>query len=97
MTRFTFPISTSDGTYTVPQQGTLRASTARTPRRCVADYDMDGQHLVYSTSELMTHFVQGSRDVALLYGRDGEDGETVLRYASRPDREGRVGQRRQHV
>ena len=24
----------------------------------VADYDMDDQHLVYSTSELMTHFVQ---------------------------------------
>ena len=45
---------------------------------------MDGQHLVYSTSEIMTHFVQGSRDVALLYGRDGEVGETVLRYASRP-------------
>ena len=45
---------------------------------------MNGQHLVYSTSELMTHFVQGTGDVALLYGRDGFDGETVLRYASRP-------------
>ena len=50
----------------------------------VADYDMDDQHLVYSTSELMTHFVQGARDVALLYGRNGEDGETVLRYSSQP-------------
>ena len=29
---FRFPISTSDGTYTVPQQGTL-AITGRTPRR----------------------------------------------------------------
>ena len=47
----------------------------------LADYDMDGQHLVYSTSELMTHLAQGDHDVALLHGRDGEDGETVLRYA----------------
>ena len=80
---FTFPISTSDGTYTVPQQGTL-AIDGQDAKTLVADYDMDGQHLVYSTSEIMTHFVQGSRDVALLYGRDGEDGETVLRYASQP-------------
>lgn len=80
---FTFPISTSDGTYTVPEQGTL-AINGQDAKILVADYDMDGQHLVYSTSEIMTHFVQGSQDLALLYGRDGEDGETVLRYTSRP-------------
>jgi beta-galactosidase GanA len=81
---FTFPITTSDGTYTVPQQGTL-ALNGQDAKMLLADYDMDGQPLVYSTSELMTHLVQGSQDVALLYGRDGEDGETVLRYSSRPD------------
>jgi beta-galactosidase GanA len=80
---FTFPLSTSDGNYTVPQQGTL-AIDGQDAKTLVADYDMDGQHLVYSTSEIMTHFAQGPRDVALLYGRDGEDGETVLRYATRP-------------
>ncbi|HEY1565398.1 MAG TPA: beta-galactosidase, partial [Solirubrobacteraceae bacterium] len=80
---FTFPITTADGTYTVPQQGTL-ALNGQDAKMLLADYDMDGQHLVYSTSELMTHLVQGSQDVALLYGRDGEDGETVLRYSSRP-------------
>jgi beta-galactosidase GanA len=80
---FTFPISTSDGDYTVPQQGTL-AINGQDAKTLVADYDMDDQHLVYSTSELMTHFVQGARDVALLYGRNGEDGETVLRYSSQP-------------
>ncbi|MFZ1997130.1 MAG: beta-galactosidase, partial [Solirubrobacteraceae bacterium] len=80
---FTFPITTSDGTYTVPQQGTL-AINGQDAKMLLADYDMDGQHLVYSTSELMTHLVQGSQDIALLYGRDGEDGETVLRYSSRP-------------
>ncbi|HEX5195195.1 MAG TPA: beta-galactosidase [Solirubrobacteraceae bacterium] len=80
---FTFPITTSDGTYTIPQQGTLQLD-GQDAKALVADYDMDGQHLVYSTSELMTHFVQGRGDIALLYGRDGEDGETVLRYAAKP-------------
>jgi beta-galactosidase GanA len=80
---FTFPISTGDGTYTVPQEGTLQIN-GQDAKMLVADYDIDSQHLVYSTSEIMTHFVQGPQDVALLYGRDGEDGETVLRYSSRP-------------
>ena len=80
---FTFPITTSDGTYTMPQEGTL-ALNGQDAKMLVADYDMDGQHLVYSTSEIMTHFAEGSQDVALLYGRDGEDGETVLRYSSQP-------------
>lgn len=80
---FTFPIKTSDGSYTVPQQGTLRIN-GQDSKMLVADYNMDGQHLVYSTSEIMTHFAQGSRDIALLYGRSGEDGETVLRYSSQP-------------
>jgi len=80
---FTFPLSTGDGTYTVPQSGTLRLD-GQDSKLLVADYDMDGQHLVYSTSEIMTHLTRGSSDLALLYGRDGEDGETVLRYASQP-------------
>ena len=80
---FTLPITTSDGTYTIPQQGTLELN-GQDAKMLVADYDMDGQHLVYSTSEIMTHFAEGSQDVALLYGRDGEDGETVLRYSSQP-------------
>ena len=80
---FTFPITTSDGTYTIPQEGTL-ALNGQDAKMLVADYDMDGQHLVYSTSEIMTHFAEGSQDVALVYGRDGEDGETVLRYSSQP-------------
>ena len=80
---FTFPITTSDGTFTIPQQGTLQLN-GEDAKTLVADYDMDGQHLVYSTSEMMTHFAQGDQDVALFYGRDGEDGETVLHYSSTP-------------
>ena len=47
---FTFPISTADGTYTVPLR--LAGQDAKT---LVADYDLEGEHLVYSTSEIETH------------------------------------------
>ncbi len=81
----------------VPQQpGTAITLAGRDSRLLVANYAMDHQKLMYSTSEIMTHAHLGGgasgaggpegpgRDVALLYGRDGQAGETVLRYASRP-------------
>ena len=80
---FTFPLSTSDGTYTVPQSGTLRLA-GQDAKTLVAGYDVDGQRLVYSTSEIMTHLQHSNRSVLLLYGRNGETGETVLRYSSAP-------------
>ena len=80
---FTFPVSTPTGTITVPRQGTLRIN-GQDAKTLLADYDFDGQHLVYSTSELMTHLRQGNQDIALLHGRPGEDGETALSYPSQP-------------
>ncbi len=69
----------------VPQQpGTNITLAGRDAKLLIAGYDMDGQRLQYSTSELMTHAHIGGRDVALFYGRQGEDGETVLRYAQQP-------------
>ncbi|HET8656430.1 MAG TPA: beta-galactosidase [Longimicrobiaceae bacterium] len=78
-----FRITTSDGSYLVPQSGTLRIN-GQDAKMLVADYAMEGQHLVYSTSEILTHWTDGNEDFAVLHGRDHEDGETVLRYASRP-------------
>jgi beta-galactosidase GanA len=72
---FTFPIATADGNYTLPLR--LNGQDAKT---LVAGYDVEGQRLVYSTSEIMTHL----DGLLLLYGRDGENGETVLRYGSAP-------------
>ncbi|GAA3439260.1 beta-galactosidase [Kutzneria kofuensis] len=76
---FTFPLSTTDGSYTVPQSGVLRLN-GQDAKLLVADLDLAGQHLVYSTSELMAA-VDGT---VLMHGRPGEDGETVLRYAKKP-------------
>ncbi|MFC4113248.1 beta-galactosidase [Nonomuraea zeae] len=51
----------------------------------VAGYDLGGQRLVLSSSEIMTHALIGGRDVAVLYGTAGSPGTTVLRYDSRPE------------
>ncbi|HZB31952.1 MAG TPA: beta galactosidase jelly roll domain-containing protein, partial [Streptosporangiaceae bacterium] len=69
----------------VPQRpGTAITLAGRDSKLIIAGYDMDSQRLQYSTSELMTHGHIGGRDVALLYGRSGQDGETVLRYGAEP-------------
>ena len=69
----------------VPQQaGTSITLPGRDSRLLVANYDFGGEHLVYSTSELMTQASIGGQPTALLYDPAGTDGETVLRYASQP-------------
>jgi len=69
----------------VPQApGTAITVDGRESRMLLADYDLGGSRLVYSTSELMTDAAIGGREVAVLYGRPGTDGETTLAFASRP-------------
>jgi beta-galactosidase GanA len=58
--------------------------TGRDAKLLLAGYDMDGQRLVWSSSELMTHASIRGNDIALLYGTAGAAGRTVLRYASKP-------------
>jgi hypothetical protein len=78
--------STPDGRYQVPV-----TVGARDAQVLVAGYDLGGQRLAWSSSELMTHTRAGGRDVAVLYGRAGTEGSTVLRYASRPSVKGLAG------
>ncbi|MBI3368240.1 MAG: beta-galactosidase, partial [Burkholderiales bacterium] len=80
---FSFSLHTRDGRYQVPQAGRLQLS-GQDAKLWLASYALERQHLVYATSELQTHLRQDDRDIALLHGRNGEDGETVLRYATRP-------------
>ncbi|GAA3012975.1 beta-galactosidase [Kitasatospora albolonga] len=70
---------------TVPQKpGTAITLAGRDSRTLVADYRLGEAQLQYSTSEIMTHAAIGGRDVAVLYGRPGQAGETVLNYPQRP-------------
>ena len=82
---FQATFTTPDGTYTVPQQsGTTLRLNGRDSKILLADYNFGAQHLVYSTSELLTQTTINNQDIAMLYGRNGEDGETVLHYATQP-------------
>ena len=81
---FAFTLRTRDGSYRVPQAGRLQLA-GQDAKMLLAAYALERQHLVYATSELQTHLRHGERDVALLHGRRGEDGETVLRYRTRPE------------
>src|SRR5215469_10597624 len=69
----------------VPQQpGTAITLNGRDSHIIVANYKLGDSQMQYSTSEIMTNATIGGRDVAVLYGDQGSDGETVLRYASHP-------------
>ncbi|MDT4912843.1 MAG: hypothetical protein QOC66_1971 [Pseudonocardiales bacterium] len=69
----------------VPQQpGTAISLAGRDSHIIVANYRLGDSQLQYSTSEIMTDATIGNRDVAVLYGNKGSDGETVLHYAERP-------------
>ncbi|TCU57407.1 beta-galactosidase-like protein [Novosphingobium sp. PhB57] len=76
---FTVTAALPDGRYTFPMR--LNGFDAKW---LVAGVDLGGQRLVYSTSELQSASKAGNADLLLLYGRAGEAGETVLRYASAP-------------
>ena len=79
-----FELSLADQAYqSVPQVGSLIIN-GRDAKLLVAGYRMNSQYLMYSTSEIMTHFHAGQQDAAVFYGRAGEPGETVLRYAREP-------------
>ncbi|ESQ78563.1 beta-galactosidase [Asticcacaulis sp. YBE204] len=75
----TFDVTTTDGTYKIP----VRVN-GQDAKMLLAGYDMERQRLVYSNSEIQTHFKNGDQDIALLQGRTNETGETVLRYTSAP-------------
>ncbi|MFI6436071.1 beta-galactosidase [Streptomyces sp. NPDC050759] len=69
----------------VPQQpGTAITLDGRDSHVIVANYRLGDAQLQYTTSEIMTGATIGDRDLAVLYGDQDSDGETVLRYSSKP-------------
>ncbi|MFI9009923.1 beta-galactosidase [Actinosynnema sp. NPDC053489] len=92
-TRFLIPrhtdaTSTATTSFTVPigdDPAVPITLAGRDSKLLVADYDLERQRLVYSTSEIMTHLRSGDRDIAVLHGRKGTEGRTVLEYSSEPE------------
>ncbi|HET8599997.1 MAG TPA: beta-galactosidase [Segeticoccus sp.] len=74
----------SDSAYPrVPQQpGTSITIDGRDATTLVADYAFGGHLMPYSTSQVLTELPDPS--LLVLTGEEGTDGETVLRYDSRP-------------
>ena len=81
---FTLPISTADGSFTIPQEGSLELNGIDADI-ITAGYDFGSQHLVYSTSQIMTQATINGEDIAVFDGRSGQSGETVLRFPTQPD------------
>ncbi|MGF7148831.1 beta-galactosidase GanA [Sphingomonas zeicaulis] len=80
---FTITADLPDGRYTLPQAGPMQLN-GFDAKWLVAGVKLGGQKLVYSTSELQALLKIDGGDLALVYGRAGEQGETVLRYAAEP-------------
>ncbi|HEY7431893.1 MAG TPA: beta-galactosidase [Streptosporangiaceae bacterium] len=81
---FTLPVSTQDGSFTIPESGSLELNGVDA-KIITADYDFGSQHLVYSTSQIMTHATINGQDIAIFDGRAGQSGETMLHFAAQPD------------
>ncbi len=81
--RFTITADLPDGRYTFPAAEPMRMN-GFDAKWLVAGVTIGKQRLVYSTSEVQAALSADGSDLMLLYGRAGETGETVLRYASAP-------------
>jgi len=69
----------------IPQKaGTFMSMHGRDARMVIADYAFDGQKLMYSTSEMFAKMPVAGGTLLTLNGSKGDDGETVLQYASEP-------------
>lgn len=79
-------VDSPDGHYTIPQkQNSSIEINGQESKVLIANYHIGNEHLVYSTSELMTTSTNGNRDIALFYGKKDQDGEIVFRYKSEPE------------
>ncbi|WP_112382345.1 beta-galactosidase [Sphingomonas carotinifaciens] len=81
--RFTITADLPDGRYTFPAGAPMRLN-GFDAKWLVAGVNVGRQRLVYSTSELQAALTMDGADLMLLYGRAGEQGETVLRYSTAP-------------
>jgi beta-galactosidase GanA len=80
------PTADPQGRYVlVPEKhGTDITVDGRDSKMLLANYRCGGQLMLYSTSQLMTSRSERGRDMIVLYGGGGEDGETVLSYPRQP-------------
>ncbi|KAL2444773.1 putative beta-galactosidase A [Exophiala dermatitidis] len=84
-TSYKLTIPTSAGNLTIPQLGGgVLTLNGRDSKIHVSDYDIGGTTLLYSTAEILTWKVFGSRKVVILYGAEGEHHEVSVLSTAAP-------------
>ncbi|EED13499.1 beta-galactosidase, putative [Talaromyces stipitatus ATCC 10500] len=77
-TSYKLRIPTSRGNLTIPQLGGSLSLNGRDSKIHVADYDVGGINLVYSTAEVFSWKKSGSKSVLVLYGGFNETHELAV-------------------
>jgi beta-galactosidase len=77
-------LPTSSGNLTIPQLGGSLTLGRRDSKVHVADYDLGGTTLLYSTAEIFTWKTFGNRTVLVVYGGQGEHHELAVTTSSAP-------------
>lgn len=81
-TSYKFTLKTSEGNIQVPQLGGSLSLTGRDSKWHVADYDLGGIKLLYSTAEIFTWKEFGAKTVLVLYGGVSELHEIAIKTTS---------------
>ena len=77
-TSYELRLATSSGDVTVPQLGGVLSLNGRDSKVHVADYDVSGTKIVYSTAEIFTWKQFEDSKVLVLYGGPGEHHELAI-------------------
>jgi hypothetical protein len=75
---YNFDVSTSKGTFTIPQLGGSLTLSARDSKWHVTDYDLGGATLLYSTAEIFTWKKFATKTALVVYGGPGETHELAV-------------------
>jgi hypothetical protein len=77
-TSYKLTVSTSQGNVTVPQLGGQLTINGRDSKIHVADFDVSGFNVLYSTAEIFTWKKYGKRTVLVVYGGANEEHELAV-------------------
>ena len=77
-TSFKITLPTSKGNKTIPELGGALSLHGRDSKILVADYDVGGINLLYSSADVYTWQMYGEQRILLLYGGQGEEHEFAV-------------------
>lgn len=79
---YAITLTTSQGTFTIPQLGGSLTLSGRDSKFHVTDYDLAGTNLLYSSAEIFTWKKLADKTVVVVYGGPGEQHELAVKSTS---------------